>query len=143
LLPLYILFGLLIFTTFSCDKEKDICEDTAEPLITRSFVLTAKVQYKDYEPYQGKVSLFIYKRYCNDTRSGQFNPEGNCNEEGYWFSGMQYIYKFENSLDKVEVEFEVYNETTTESKKVHETFYYVDVLEYLTEVNKTYEITLP
>jgi hypothetical protein len=137
--------GVLAFSLSSCekDKDKDICDETKEPLIEKSFVLSAKVQYKDYEPYQGKVSLYIYKRYCNDDVSGQFRPEGNCNEEGYWFSGMQYIYKFENSLDRVELEFEVFNLSTAEYKKVHETFYYIDVLEYLHEVNKTYEITLP
>ncbi|MBE0640181.1 MAG: hypothetical protein IH598_16830 [Bacteroidales bacterium] len=143
ILTLFTGIAFSLLSSCEADKNKDICDDTKEQLIEKSFVLSAKVQYQDYEPYQGKVSLSIYKRYCNNNVSGAFNREGNCNEEGYWFTGMQYIYKFENSLDKVEVEFEVFNMHTAESKKVHETFYYIDVLDYNYEVNKTYEFILP
>jgi hypothetical protein len=135
----------LLFVICSCDdKVEDICNDTKEILIERSFVLSAKVQYEDYVPYEGKIYFEIYKRYCNATRSGEYNADGIGNAEGYWFTGMQYIYKFENSLDRVEVEFRIVSPFSgIDDKIVHESFYYIDAYDYLHEINKTYEITLP
>lgn len=136
---------VLLFLVSSCDEPaKDICDDTKETLIERSFVMAAKVKYEDLVPYEGKIYFEIYKRYCDATRSGDYSAEGMGNAEGYWFTGMQYIYKFENSLDRVEVEFKIVSPFSgTDDKIVHETFYYLDAYDYLHEINKTYEITLP
>lgn len=143
---LLIIFSSFLFIFSTCNKDEEpveICDDTIEPIINKSFVLSAEVQYSDYVPYEGEVRMDIYKRYCNGNKSGEYFVTHNSGADGYWLSGMVYTYKFENSLDKVEVDFTIFKSGYTEQKDVHETFFYKDVLEYLNEVHKTYEITLP
>lgn len=136
---------IILLSVYACDHPaEDRCDDTKEALIQRSFVMSAKVKYEDLVPYEGKIYFSIHKRYCDATISGEYDAEGFGNSEGYWFPGMQYIYKLENSLDRVEVEFKIVSPFSgTNDKIMHETFYYIDANDYLHEINKFYEITLP
>jgi hypothetical protein len=143
---LLIVFGSLLFICATCSKDEeqtDICEDTREPHIQKSFLISADVKYSDYVPFEGKIRMDIHKQYCNGTSSGEYFVEHNSGADGYWLSGMVYTYEFENSLDKVEVHLTIYKSDHTDRKEIHETFFYKDVLEYLNQVHKTYEVTLP
>lgn len=136
----------LVFSANTCSKDdptEDPCDQYSRPLINRSFVITVEVQYKDSIPYQGNVDLSLFKKYCNDNISGEFHENGNANAEGYWFSGMQFIYKYENDYDLVDLTIKIINPTTSEQVVEHEQFFYGNVENLYYEVYKNYEITLP
>lgn len=139
-----IVFGVFGFIAVACNKStSDFCDGAKKPLIERSFVIEVKAQYADLVPYQGDITLDIFKEYCDGTQSGFFNESGNGDAEGVWFSGMQFVYKFANTQDFVDVRIKISNRVTYEVGSIHEIFYYDDVKDFNYGIYKPYEITLP
>ncbi|RLD75860.1 MAG: hypothetical protein DRJ15_16345, partial [Bacteroidetes bacterium] len=59
-----------------CNKEEERelnqCEETEQAEISRSFVISAYIYYKDEVPYEGDVHFKIKKQYCDNTISGEY-----------------------------------------------------------------------
>ena len=146
-----ILFLLIVCSTVfmaaMCNKEEERelnqCEETEQAEISRSFVISAYIYYKDEVPYEGDVHFKIKKQYCDNTISGEYYLDHiQSSSNGGWFSGMIYTYKFANSEDRVVVTYT----WATGSKDVYEWF---DNISYSQAANGsspleiTYDITLP
>jgi hypothetical protein len=102
------------------------------------------IQYLDSVPYMGEIDFRIYKMYCNGNKSGDYSLQGAGNDEGYWFTGMYYTYKFENAYDRVEVVFKVESPVSgIDDENLHKSYYYTDVYDFSHDINLIYEITLP
>ena len=131
---------VIIFTSTTCEQkdEDDVCLKK-EPLIEGTFVLSAKIKYKDNVPYSNGVKFKIYKTYCDGTMKGIFTREGDADSEGYYSTGYIYTYKYENLRDKVEFYFEI---AGPENRTWYK-YYYVDIQEEdAYTVNEAFEITL-
>jgi hypothetical protein len=140
------IFMLFVFAFLlpSCDKveeDDDICKETEEKLITRSFRVGVIVKYNDGTPYVGQVSLSILKEYCNGEISGSYSPKGTTGPDGYWNPAMQYTYKFANSLDKVLIGFDV-PYTGHGTQNVLDVYHYMDVAQQHFGIDKTYILNL-
>ena len=138
-LLLLVVFAIT-FTSTTCEQkdEDDVCLKK-EPLIEGTFVLSAKIQYKDSVPYSGGVNFKIYKTYCNGTMNGIYTREGDADEDGYYSTGYIYSYKYENLHDKVEFYFQIGDPVNRSWYK----YYYVDIeAEDAHTVNEAFEITL-
>jgi hypothetical protein len=142
--PLFFMLFIFVFILPSCDKvdeEDDLCKETEEAEISRSFRLGVIVKYNDGTPYEGTVALLIQKEYCNGKISGSYGPKGTTAPDGYWNPAMQYTYKFANSLDKVYVNFHLpYHSQGAE--QVIEVFHYMDVAQQHFGIEKTYTLNL-
>ena len=132
----------LTFICTTCDEKNaddDLC-NKKEPLIEGTFVLSAKIQYKDEVPYEGEVKFTINKMYCNGTINGVYERVGDTDADGYYSTGYIYSYKYEHLLDKVEFSFE----TTEPDNIVKYKYFYIDIQsEEAYTVNQAFEITLP
>ena len=140
--PAIIILGSSIFIFSGCPKIEthDPCDDTVRPLIEASFNLKVQIQYADSVPYEGTVALIIWKNYCDGYESGRFTKNGNTDANGYWNSSYVYSYKFENTMDKVSINFLMKNGNIGSTTSDY--YYYADV-ENNKFINKTYDITLP
>jgi hypothetical protein len=148
---LFILFlcmvSALVFMSNSCGKDDEIaanpCDETQKPEISKSFVLSAYIYYKDNVPYEGPVHFKIKKEYCDGTISGEYYLSHiPTDAQGGWFSGMIYTYKFTNERDMVVVQFT----WTTDSKDYWEWWQewdYADVVNEADPMEITCQITLP
>jgi len=147
LIPFGFILLALTLGSNTCNKDtedfEESCDLSVRPLINRSFIITVEVHYNDSVPYQGNVDLTLFKEYCNGNISGNFHENGTADSQGSWFSGMQFIYKYENDYDKVDVTVKVKDSETSEEVIEHEIFYYADIEGSQFEVYKFYEITLP
>ena len=124
------------------EPEEDICDSTIEATISPQFVPSVHVMYVDQVPYTGTVDFRIYKRYCNETISGNYTSTGVTSDEGYWWQGAIYTYDLRNSLDYVVLTYTVVSESD-EVYSTGETLYYADVDQETGEIHKTYEVELP
>ncbi|MEA1897662.1 MAG: hypothetical protein U9N53_08370 [Bacteroidota bacterium] len=142
---LILLFIIISNFTISCGEggDEDLCTLDKEPLIERAFSFSTIVQYKNAEPYQGDISIVVFKEYCNDDISGKYELEGKGDEDGFWRPGYQFVYKFENTFDRVTVQFMVINIKTEQREQAYEIFDYLDVKGQYFGIEKTYYITLP
>jgi hypothetical protein len=147
LFPFAIILIALIVGANTCEKETDDFEESCDlserPLINRSFVVTVEVQYSDSVPYQGNVDLKLFKEYCNGSISGNFHKIGNTNSQGKWLCNEQFVFKYENDYDKVDVTVKVANNETSEEVRINDVYNYSDVEGLFFEVYKFYDITLP
>ncbi len=137
-----------IFMAAMCNKEEEReddsrCVETEKPEISRSFVISAYIYYKDDVPYEGDVHFKIKKQYCDNTISGEYYLDHiPSSSNGGWFSGMVYSYYFANSEDRVVVTIT----WATGSKDLYEWFdylYYDEVVNVSSPMEITYDITLP
>jgi len=141
-LALIIILGSSIFIFSDCTKVKatDPCEETERPLIEATFNLKVQIEYSDGLPYEGTVTYIIWKNYCDGGEKGRFTLHGNTNASGYWNSSYIYTYKFENTKDKVQVNFLM--ESGNAGSTSYDLYYYADI-ENNKDITKTYDITLP
>ncbi len=137
-----IILGSFIFISSDCSKVEtsDPCDDTVRPLIEASFNLKVQIEYSDGVPYEGTVKYIIWKNYCGGQESGRFTKLGNTNASGYWNSSYIYTYKFENTEDKVQVNFLM--ESGNLGSTTYDLYYYAEI-ENDNFIDKTYGITLP
>ena len=126
------------------DEEEDtsFCDAHKQEKIERSFYLPVWVMHQDSTPFYAIVYLDIQKYYCNGNASTEFNLSGNCDNDGYWYSGRAPTFEFANAYDRVVVKIRVPGPDGQE-KVVYDEFYYMDVDHLYFGVEKTYHITLP
>ena len=137
----------LVFMAGTCEKENDAefnqCEATEQPQISRSFVFSANILYKDMVPYEGEVHFKIKKEYCDNTISGEYHLDHIPSDaQGDWFSGMVYTYEFANENDRIIV----YLTWANNSKDVYlwdKSYYYANVVNYPGTIEQKLEIILP
>jgi hypothetical protein len=123
-------------------EDTSFCDEHIQERIERSFYLPVWVMHQDSTPFYAIVYMDIAKYYCSGKKSTEFNLCGNCDNDGYWYSGRAPTFDFANVYDKVVVRIRVPGPDGQE-KKVYDEFYYMDVDHLYFGVEKTYHITLP
>jgi len=89
-----------ILTQTACSEDK--CENTSlASTVKKSFFVSGKILYQNYEPYNGPLHFSIYKEYCDGTISGSWGYDLESRAYGEWFTPSYFIYKFDNTEDFV------------------------------------------
>lgn len=152
-----IFFITIMFSFFGCGiideaiSECDAKENQISPTEKRTFVLGVKVKHLNGDPAVGaRVEMVLKKEYCNGDIKGVTvinDPNKLTDNNGYWFSGWQQTYDYNNKKDRVLVEFATVLAPTEATVLTH-VYRWEDVDEEIEEhvlgfVNKTFSITLP
>lgn len=147
-----VIVSSIVFITAGCTKDDveefiDPCDETAlSSTIDVPFVFAANIHYQDDVPYAGSVHFKVNKTYCDGSVSGEYYltqiPSG---ANGYWYSGMSYVYTYGNLDDLVWVTF-TFETPSYEPHKEIGTFSYGYVQQYYNgwdPIEHTFEIHLP
>jgi hypothetical protein len=151
--PLVFILFPLMFMVSSCnlfDSGDDECDKTKMPFISKTFIISVQIMYKDNVPFDGKTEFYIVKERCDGSQSGSAKNSGTPDESGIYFPGLAPTYNFYNEKDKVYFKFTAYHtpyyppEETTEV--VEDVYYYKDAelkSDENDEIIVTYYITIP
>jgi len=141
--PAPLILGAILIALTACEKQEgDTCDDSKRTHVEVTFDFTFQIQYADKVPYQGYVGYLIKKTYCSGTVKGRYNKNGVTSATGYWDPGMIYTYKYDNTMDQVDISITAESLSGDTEVIYWQGFMYNEV--YLANhVKKTYYLTLP
>jgi hypothetical protein len=141
---------LLIYPACEKGEFEEACDKTKMTTMDKDFTLYLQVNYKDGVPFDGRVTLRIYKKYCEGKISGDWTYECTSNQSGLYHSGYYNNYIFRNKNDRVYYEFTAYYTpyfpADEQTKTLNGYFDYASATNASDEydkVSKTYSMTIP
>ncbi len=151
LTPLMVLIIVpLLFVYTSCPDLSDECDKEEMPHISKTFLPSVVIKYKDGNYFTGKVDYFIVKERCDESQSGYFTTTGSPDGTGKYTPPLEPIYSLNNKKDRVFFQFTAFHTPFYPAVLTEETaaasFNYDKAIaesdEY-DEIIKTYYITIP
>jgi len=138
---------LFMYTT--CVSE-DECKDDEMPHISRTFILSCQIKYKDGVAFDGITEFEIVKERCDGSQSGYFKINCSSSGDGIFKVNTEPLYSFNNSKDKVTCVFTAYHtpfypavETTETTGEVFDYAKANSQADEYDEITKMYNIVIP